>query len=247
MLKLLKHDIRDSFLEVVILNGALLLSSVIMFLGLVGNLFFLFGLGSLIWGVLLMAIGFVILRVIIKSFHSKLFTNVGYLTLTTPVSIDKVLISKIIVSMLWSLVTIVCVLASYLILFGAFEILIDYGFMGEFFVNALRMMFVENFLITIEVSIAVLTSILASIVMLLFVLTLVNTGRMKAFKFLKAIAIFIGLTIIMYIFMYVFSSVIARILIDRLWIFAINIFNMLWTVGFYLLSRLLIVKRLELE
>jgi len=261
MFKLLKHDIRDSYLEVVILCGALLLASVVTMLGIVVLNPFLMGIGGLMWTILAFAIGFVILKIVVKNFHSKLFTNVGYLTLTTPVSIDKILISKILVSMLWNFAAMLTIIVSYVIIIAGMmsfvspDVLIEFfGYFGEYIIRAVRAITFNQILFVIEGGLVALTGSVASIVTLLFVLTLVNTGRGRKYKFIKALVIYIGLTNVLYIFWYImifsFLPGIIRFgpeVFLHLLLWAIIIINILWIVGLYIGSRMLIIKKLELE
>ena len=248
MFKLLKHDIRDSFLEVLVLSGAFILSSLLIVLGARADWGFLWGIGSFIYGLLFLAVGFAILRVIVKSFHSKLFTHVGYLTLTTPVSIDKILISKIIVSMLWNLTATLAIFASIFILLAGL------GAGNEVFGDIFRF-FLDYPGEAVQGALTMLTMSLATIVTLLFVLTLTNTGRMKKYKMLKAIFIFIVLMIILYIIVFTLNSILLGIALTvspysfpfYLFTTVVIVINLLWSVGFYFLSRLLIVYKLELE
>src|SRR5690606_24216571 len=59
--------------------------------------------------------GVVIIINIVKSFHTKMFTDEGYLTMTLPVSIGHLLLSKIIVNLTYIIFTAVIFITSLII------------------------------------------------------------------------------------------------------------------------------------
>lgn len=241
MLKLLKHDIRDSYLEIVVLNGILIILSIFAFIGIRSESSFLLEIALIALVLTIFAAVFVVLSSIIKSFHRNLFTNYGYLTLTTPVSIDKILISKIIVNMLWILVTIVSAIICMFIVISSTN-----SFSGIYQIfEALKQIQPVEVLKSV-VSFAI--SSLSLITVLIFVLVLVNTGRMKKFKLLKGILIYIGISLIMSLSNPFQSVNNPEPLISTTADYIFNLaISLAWSIVFYFVSRYLIKNKLELE
>jgi len=247
--KLLKHDIRDSFLEVLVLCGALLAASTLVLLGIISNSGFLLSISIFAYVIIMAALAFIVLKVVIQSFHTRLFTNMGYLTLTTPVSIDKILLSKVLVSMLWQAVSAITILLSVLIIWASIESMTGFW----------HMIFVALFqypLRLIQVTAMILSSSLSAVITLLFVLVLANMGRIKRHRLLKGILIYIGLgqgiNILIFFIMMILSTIFIRLNLSANAAFniitiVIIVLTLAWSIGFYFLSRLLIIKKLELE
>lgn len=75
--------------------------------------FFLF----LILGALIASTWLATITIIVKRFYSHIFGREGYLTLTLPVSIHQIIISKLLVSVLWSIFNTLVILISIGLLF----------------------------------------------------------------------------------------------------------------------------------
>lgn len=235
MFKLLKHDIKDSYFEVLILNGILIGLSLILLLGARLNIMGLFTVGIVAWSGVLTAVFVIMVRAVIRSFHTKLFTDNGYLTLTTPVSVDKVLISKIIVSLLHVITTVIGFVLSMAIfasaLFG--EVADNFQIFRE-----LWMMISANPGEVILNIIYALAYVLYYIIVLLFILILSNIGRMKTHKVLKGILIYIVFSIV--------TSPVGGIRIIST-PFVNFLINLAFSVVLYFTGRYLIINKLELE
>ncbi|MCL2556819.1 MAG: hypothetical protein FWE03_07400 [Firmicutes bacterium] len=249
MLKLLKHDIRDSYLEVVVFCGVLLLTSLFIMFSIMTQIGFWIVISWLAYSAAGLALSVVVLKVIVQNFHIKLFASGGYLTLTTPISINKILLSKILVSMLWLLLLTLTFIASIFVVLGAFE------FMGEFLVGLFRV-FMRYPLRVFQIGLVFLASALSGIVTLLLVLSLSNIGRSKKAKVLKGILIYYGLTQVMSIISVIIMMSLMPAL-DRSNLSGTAIFYVItsvifiifigWSIGFYFLSKYLIIKKVELE
>jgi hypothetical protein len=214
-------------------------------LGALINWNFLFLTGTIAFSLASWAVFFVLVRIIAKNFNTKLFSSNGYLTLTTPVSIDALILSKIIVSMLWTLVIILgLVFSSTIILSAVFNS--DWSGFGYLLFTALWTSLSNYTGRFVLVLIQVFLIILCIIVTLLFVLVLTNTGRLRKYKALKGIFIFIGIFFVLASLMSLFGE--AMLNTSFLAFQWISIVLMLvWSVGTYFLSRFLIKTKLELE
>jgi hypothetical protein len=133
--------------------------------------------------------------------------------------------------MLWVFVTAIAVIVSVAI--------VVYAFAGDF-ISELPISPAEpvdiNWLAFFRAVGYVILSVLSGIVTLIFILVLSNTGRMKKHKFLKAILIYIGLMIIM--------SEIGNLISNAIGYLA---FSIVWIAVLYIISRYLIIHKLELE
>jgi len=233
MLKLLKHDIKDSYLEVVVLNGILIGLSLIVALGILAQSNFLMSIGMVAWSIVLAASFFIVFKTIIQSFNSKLFTNEGYLTLTTPMPIDFILLSKIIINMLWLIVTVVSIATSIIIVVS---MVVNGVLDADFFIfDELFRLFWEHPLETFKGVVAGLAGALNLITTLIFELVLTNTDRFKKYKMLKGILIYIAIAIIVS-YINIPNSYIGNLLI-----------TLGLSAAFYFASRWLITNKLELE
>lgn len=232
MLKLLKHNFKESYLEVLILGAVFIAVSLLCIISASASSSSLFSIAIFAWAICLIAVLVVVLKTIINSLSSRLFTDQGYLTLTTPVSIDKLLISKIIVSMVWVLFLYIIMFASMFLIFSA------NGDTQFIFSEIFKSIFGSGIGDALLVSLDIIMSILSFVVMLLFVLVFSNIGRIRRHKLLVGILMYLGINFII--------SLINNSLADILPLGTI-IPNIVWTVLFYFTSRYLIVNKLELE
>ena len=242
MLKILKHDIKDSWREIVILNAVLIVLSFFPLLGNAVESNFLFSLGMTAWVLALIACSAVITIGVIKGLNTMLFTDSGYLTLTTPISIDKILISKILVNMLWVLTTTVSIILSVLLFSSAMFGEVMYLLPGAFRLIA------ENPLGTFLTILIIFSYILFAITMLLFILTLLNVSTNKRYKILKGYLIYWALSS----FVGVVNIFIALAILGAggsftLFSVVLSLINLVWSVAFYFTGRYLIINKLELE
>ena len=246
MLKLLKHDIKDSYLEILILNGIMLGLTLFVVLGIAVKSAFLLSVGMFACSIVLMAAFVMVIRTVIRSFHTKLFTNNGYLTLTTPVSVDKILLSKILISMLWIIVTVVSVFFCALIVISTAlnSLLSSFGGSFDLLVSLLKSI-VENPLETFQAILLGLMSALSFIATLIFVLVLINTViRTKKYKTLVGILIYIGISVVT---SQITLQTVGRITNPDIAYTLSVLLYAAWSVAFYFISRYLIINKLELE
>lgn len=193
--KLLKHEIKNTWKEVVFINGVLLgIALVFGFFSLITSssdgiswfkslLFLVFIIGLCIsFGVLIINI--------IKSFNRKMFSDEGYLTLTLPLTIDQILIPKILVNMLWIFVTFVVYYLCLIIIINP---------MPDDFVNVIGRNLDKLFSSPIYALIYIIWVVITlstTVLILLLTLSLLNIGKFRKNRLLIGIAIFFGLSIL---------------------------------------------------
>lgn len=256
MLKLMKYEIKNSLFEVIIANLVIILST--FFLG-IAFAFKQMILTSLLIGILSLCYfaAFVILLIlIIKSFHTKLFTKEGYLTFTIPVSLHKLIISKILVNILWVLITCFIFLVSILYLFFVIFSLSGEGnfissllfTIGNYFSTDPFAALSSVFLFFIQS----LTSIVLMFCILFFVLSFTNCGIIRKGKFMIGVLLYIAINSFLSIITtitYLFNFKINFLFGNYTTTFDIInfIISVLFCFTFYFLSYVLIQKSLELE
>ena len=108
--KLMKYLIIDSWKGIIIVNAILLASCILFgfFVFIVNqskfnqplSLILITSVELTIILILLAAVGLLIYN-IFKTMNQKLFTSEGYLTFTMPVSVDNLLISRLLVNLMW--------------------------------------------------------------------------------------------------------------------------------------------------
>ena len=121
MIKILKHDFKNSYKEFLIMSAALLVMSIFFAITTLLNLssvlgIILFMTAFSFYSILLTAICILWIIFIINSINKKFFSKEGYLTFTTPVSVDKLIISKILVNFTWFIVILMTFCISFLII-----------------------------------------------------------------------------------------------------------------------------------
>jgi hypothetical protein len=126
---------------------------------------------------------------IIRLFNRRLFSNEGYLTLTLPVKTHITIIAKVITGLLWSFVTTLVFIVAALIFFGIYVLLnnlfniADLAFLidifGEVIEALLQWEVIKALLIQ---SPMMLASGIKDLVLLVFVMTVINTSFIKKGK-----------------------------------------------------------------
>ena len=261
--KLIKHEFRNHWLEMVIICGAVIV------LSLITSVMFLikayeFAALLLVATFILYSIAIVVLIIIIvKSFNSNIFGDEGYLTLTLPTSIDSILISKIIVSLIWMVFIGLTFFISIIIFIGINSDQINFMFWGEL-INGIY----NNLDIVSITFVAIIIQSLLAVIILIFTLSILNIGKIKRFKFIFGVIIYYFTSVIInwittLVFIIPYSIVtgekgIEIVKVEYGWNnmifsqYSVLSFNTLfWStiaiIGFYFLSRYLIKNKLELE
>lgn len=262
MKKAIKHEFKDSWLEITIICVAfIIMSAITAFLLRLSSSYF----SSLlvIAMILLYGIAIVVLLInIIRSFNNRIFGNEGYLTLTLPISIDKIILSKLIVNF----ILMIAVAGTLIIGIGLMLIII-----GDFDTNSIIVIFeaiFNNFGSFVLTIIYTLIQALFALVLLVFVLSILNIGKIRKFKFLVGIILYyiistivgwLGNLLLIIPYRALFSNgslTFEKFTIQNQFILAplmgyINLNVTFWSlvaiVGFYLLTRYIIKNLLELE
>lgn len=198
-LKVLKYEFLENLSSILIINGILLIL-ILAFRLLIGamdnvgniNLIAMLLVFIAPLGILCSLIFLTI--VVVKSLYSRLFTTEGYLILSLPVSIDSILISKIIVSSTWIL------LSSFVAIVWAYLMIMSMEHGSASFLSAimrwLAIIVKSNPLYIIHHIWIILLWIIKPIVMILFILALLNIGKINRFRALAGIIIFFILMIL---------------------------------------------------
>lgn len=165
------------------------------------------------------AFGILLIVRAFQSFWVEIFGSRGYLTLTLPLSLDTILLSKIITLAFWAVIG---------IYFPVFYNL-------EFFVEILLNIDIQNALI---IFFDTLIIILFYITLILFITALLNALKVRTFVLFKGfgIALVIHLLWIPFTFAYVMQYY-SFLSIDKLFL----------SIVFYFVARYLIMYKLELE
>ncbi|RAX53889.1 hypothetical protein CCY99_05785 [Helicobacter sp. 16-1353] len=184
--KVLKYEFLENLTSIILLNGILL--ALMLFIRLIvgnDNIVTLHWILALLVSIapigILCSIIFLTI-IVIKSLYSRLFNTEGYLTLSLPVSLDSILISKIFVSSIWILLSIIIFMIWVFLMAESLEI----NLLKAFFtlISQSKILYIIYYL-----WIMFLWTI-KPIVALLLTLTLLNIGKITRFKPLMGIIIF---------------------------------------------------------
>lgn len=275
---LFKHELKNHFWEIVILSSINILICVLFGIYLrffdsdnIVSTLILGGLTMSFIGVFI-ATGIVFIVSVIKSFNTKLFTNEGYLTFVLPVSLDKLLIVKYLVNLLWVIIIGLSYIIGILILF-LLLIDVDTREVLKFLLDTVKIC-INSPLMCILIIIENLTYVIFYFSVLFFVLAILNCGKIKKGKFILGIALYMVITRVINFISTILSLVSLSIVIDetgKLKVIFINVFSEIVNntnfdlyeleimninsyiiivaslVGLYLLARFIINKKLELE
>lgn len=180
--KLIKHDIistRNEFLGIYLAYLLLALVSPFVLLNSpdwIASLIVLVIIGALITMVVITALA------IIRLFQKRLFSYEGYLTWTLPVSVKTNLLSKVIVALLWYITTFIVIWVGVL-LFASISLLLSGEFQSTMAV--INQLMIQTGLIgkLLQAMVVLVPQTLVaniySIMVLLFVITLVHTAWIK--------------------------------------------------------------------
>ena len=263
-LKLIKHDFKNTWLEITIVCSAIIAFSFIfgVAIKLETRSYFFTIMAVLTLGLLYIAAVAIVIINIVRSIHKKLFSDEGYLTLTLPVSIDQLLISKVLVNFVWICMTFITFLLSILII-GAT--------VGDFMFTDMLSFIYEQPLMVILGTVFASVEAIVFIITLVLVLGLLNTGRIKKFKLLCGIIFYYLIVnvlswvkalvrIIPYAIMNgqngieivktpnFYNFYLGPLITNNSFLDLNNLlFNLIAIVGFYFLSRYIIKNKLELE
>lgn len=144
--KLLKHEWRSFWKIPAITNIFLLLFTLLAILSIRLGMWStenallqtLLGLGTFFYIIMLSAIGLVILIYTAIRFYKNLYTDEGYLMHTLPVGKRELIISKLLVSYVWNMITCIVVFCCVFALISSAFIMLDTGIIWDDFMYELK-------------------------------------------------------------------------------------------------------------
>ena len=118
--KLMKYELIAMGRVFLPMFGALIIISIVnAILGQFGELTTPRAIAIFVSVLLIIGIVVIVYVVTLQRFWTNLMSNEGYLMMTLPVSIDKIILSKLFVATIWSIVSYIVVIASILIMSSA--------------------------------------------------------------------------------------------------------------------------------
>lgn len=127
--KLIKYEFKATARTFLPIYIALLLVAAINRGFRLGHLSAGFGISTLVLVGLFMALGVLTIIMIIQRFNKNLLGDEGYLMFTLPVSSDQLIISKLIISLVWTVISGLVAVITFVILLG------DAPFFDDIFTN----------------------------------------------------------------------------------------------------------------
>lgn len=248
--KLLKYEFLENIASVALINTVLFALLIIIKVYIDSDFNWIIAIIiSIIPIALFVSIVFLV-TIVIRTLYLGLFSQEGYLTLSLPVSIDAILISKILISALWILISIFVVLLW--LIFIAFAIN-DASYVIQQF---LLLISNYSFLEIIRILLLGIVLLIKPITLLLLVLSILHIGKIVRFRkligiLLFMIILFIETIVVNVLYLYIDSNMIdymvfVRSLVDSI-SYYINFFaNLFVILIYYFLSRYLIKNKLEI-
>lgn len=127
--KLLKYELQATGRIFVPLYIALVLVALVNHLFLLGDIQFGFGLTTMILIGLFVALAVVTLVVLIQRFSKNLLGDEGYLMFTLPAKPYQLILSKLLITVFWTIISGIVSIITFILLMGGF----DFAFLKEFF------------------------------------------------------------------------------------------------------------------
>lgn len=248
--KLLKYEFLENIASVALINTVLFALLIIIKVYIDSDFNWIIAIIiSIIPIALFVSIVFLV-TIVIRTLYLGLFSQEGYLTLSLPVSIDAILISKILISALWNLISIFVVLLW--LIFIAFAIN-DASYVIQQF---LLLISNYSFLEIIRILLLGIVLLIKPITLLLLVLSILHIGKIVRFRkligiLLFMIILFIETIAVNVLYLYIDSNMIdymvfVRSLVDSI-SYYINFFaNLFVILIYYFVSRYLIKNKLEI-
>lgn len=272
--KMIKQSFKETYKKMFLMNGFLLASFILLgiMISIMNSSFIKSSLGMLIIIsffvlsiVMMICSSIFILHTMYNSIYQKLFTNEGYLTFTLPVSVESLIISRVVCNIVWCIFNVIVILIGYFIVFfivtvkdfhDVIQIFNGIDFSGFRLIDAIRLIYY---------SILAILFLATVILMVISGLAFSHSGTLKKGK--SALAVFL------YILVYNIYSTIIGILntflgfgiaidfkTDKLIFafgdsfknyYAINftfiITAALSLIGFYYLAKFLLKRKIELS
>ncbi len=238
--KLLKYDFLESIYSILLINGILLLLMALLKVLLTSD--------SVISLILAFAIplGYVLSLVfltmtIIRLLYSRIFTPDGYLTFALPVSLDAILISKILVSSIYVILSSFVIAVWALLISEIMNIADIMGLLRETISS-------EYYAFIIAWILSGVVSIFSMSALVLLILAILHIGAITRFRTLCGIALFMFFMFLESICYGIFLEGVSQDSIKSLQNLAFTglAFNIFKTAIYYYLARYLIANKLEI-
>ncbi len=193
-LKLCKNELKSSYRSFLVLYAIIMISAILLNLndeGLFSSIM------AIIYIVVLIALCIMCIVVMIRNYHVSMFTRNAYLTHTLPVSSTQLLLSKVICSAFWYIMSSIVFILSF-----AFLVVRALNFDWEVFFDGLSNM-IENGALTefLLYLIFILISAIEFISLIYLVMNSVHTKYIRKFRFVVGILLYIILSsVVDYVF-----------------------------------------------
>lgn len=187
-LKLWKYEIKCSYRSYVLMYAVLLLAS--LFINT--NSSFINSILTLIYTLMIVITVIMTMVLVIRNYNQSMFQRPGYLTMTLPVSTQKIVLVKILNATLTLLVSYFVIALSVLILIcriGA----IDLGAIGHFFGTMLHEIPLEGWLVFVNLTL----SLLQFICITYFIITFTHSCYVRKHRGVIAFVIFVVFNILL--------------------------------------------------
>ena len=196
--KLLKHEFKNSARYVMAIYACTAAVLAVMGIALLVKLTWLNIAASVVLYFAGLLVVIMTLVAVIKNFYDTLYTNQGYLSFTLPVKCSTLLISKVIVSFVWIIASIIALVLIYLVIFlnaraqsgeelgSILEVLRDSGLLDMLPSGAM----IAKFLV--YAAIIMLLTILTFVGFVYFSVTLANTRPLQKHPKVFGFLIFFG-------------------------------------------------------
>lgn len=196
--KLLKYEIKHSARYTMVIYGVTAIFALITGIALIANSTWLGVTGCFALYVAGIASVVVTLVSVIKNFYDTLYGRQGYLTFTLPVKCSTLLLSKVIVSFLWIIVSFLIMAATYLLIFlyakDKSEGMLD-SIMGVFAVSGLMELLPSKAVliqVVLMVALLAILTILTYVGFVYFSVTVANTRPLQSHPKLFGGLVFFG-------------------------------------------------------
>ncbi len=236
MIKLLKYEFLQSFMPFAIMCGAFAMSFVLMIV-FHDKIFFLFGVG--VFGAIIALFGLFIVWAIfvIRSFWKNLFGTYGTLIFSLPLSIDSILLAKILNGFI---LTIVSGLFYVFVAIISLKYAYDYDSIQRLLQDlALARLYSGDVFTIVSIIAYQILSCMESLTKVLFTMAVLNSMHIQDYRFIIGLLLYIALSFVPLFIIFIFSFIIGEFgALIAGYPIAITIF--------YFWARYLIVRKLEL-
>lgn len=211
---------------------------------------------------LMVALSVTVFVMMFRRFYTSFFTDEGYLTFTLPVSVDCHLMTKIVSMVIWQILSSLAMLLAVLILLGGFELGYD-GVISKMFSElfayefdaAFAMLETEGFGIPCVIVMLLLmpVSMLMEILLVYFGISL-GCMLTKKYRVIVSLVCIMGVNSIMSAVQSFITSLVGTIsssmevgTVMTITMIITLILHIVWLIVFYLGSKWILTKRLNLD